>query len=205
MACQKHEVVRRFGHLEGCAVARKGWHLLQGFDYADGRHHDSQEFLNWCLQKLSEANNRIKAPKGTPQSTPSQTNNKAASPPASLAVSEAPSTGPPSEGRLSRAAADCGSTCAQAEASAKWQEGLAREASAVLDVFQGQLQSCVVCSVCGTTSYTYEAFTSLQVAPHKDGVLLLECCSALGIALGLKLATFSLPSIILFRHVWVQN
>lgn len=233
---------------------------LQGSEYANGGHHDSQELLDWCLQKLSEANNRVKAtpPASSPHSVPSQTS-KATSPPASSAVSEVLSTEPTSaqsEGRVSCAAAGDGTSPisqaqtdasakgqgrgsraaagegasplsqaqidasakgqgragraagvegisprsqpqtdapakgqgragrsaaaefvsprsqARAEASAKWQEGLAREASAVLDIFQGQLQSCVVCSVCGTMSFTYEAFTSLQVAPHKDGALL---------------------------------
>jgi hypothetical protein len=238
--------------------------LLQGYEYANGGHHDSQELLNWCLQKLSEANNRVKPtpPASFPQSLPSQAS-KVASPPASLAASEVPSTEPPSEGRASRATGEGASPLsqapteasargqgresraagsegisprsqaqteasvktqgrvsraaagdgaspqsqvqaeasakgqgrasragaadfvsprsqAQAEASAKWQEGLAREASAVLDTFQGQLQSCVVCSVCGTMSFMYEAFTSLQVAPHKDGVLLFSLsCHAL--------------------------
>jgi ubiquitin C-terminal hydrolase len=115
---------------------------LQGADYCNGGHHDSQELLNWFLQILSEANNRVKM-------VPSVTSS------AAVAV-----TAPSSKHGVLGAVDEL--------AERQWQADLARESSVIHDVFQGQTQSCVVCCKCGTTSSTYETFTSLQVALHKD-------------------------------------
>lgn len=53
-----------------------------------------------------------------------------------------------------------------------WQVQQAREASPLSDTFQGQLESCVVCTKCQSTFYTYEPFMDLSLSLNKEGVSL---------------------------------
>jgi hypothetical protein len=52
-----------------------------------------------------------------------------------------------------------------------WDAHQAREASPVSDIFQGQLESCVVCGKCSTTFHTYEPFMDLSLSLSKEGAL----------------------------------
>jgi ubiquitin C-terminal hydrolase len=64
-----------------------------------------------------------------------------------------------------------------AKADRLWQSELAREASAISDLFLGQLQSQVVCGKCGGTFYTYEPFLDLSLSLGKEGAWCFYCCS----------------------------
>lgn len=44
-----------------------------------------------------------------------------------------------------------------------------REASALSDLFQGQLESRLTCSKCSSTFYTYEPFMDLSLSLFKEG------------------------------------
>lgn len=57
-----------------------------------------------------------------------------------------------------------------AKAERLWEVQQSREASPLSDLFQGQLESCVVCSKCQTTFYTYEPFMDLSLSLNKEGV-----------------------------------
>ena len=164
-AHHKARLVRSGGAVEAAGEQGRrrahAWCTVQGAEYANGGHHDSQELLNWCLQKLSEANNRVAATAASPAAATPRVADAApqaqsAAPAASIAGDASPEH-PASEHMSPRQ-----------QAEAEWRGALARESSAIVDWFQGQLQSCVVCSRCDKPSYTYEAFTSLAVAPHKD-------------------------------------
>lgn len=56
-----------------------------------------------------------------------------------------------------------------AKAQRLWELQQAREASPVSDLFQGQLESTVVCCKCQTTFHTYEPFMDLSLSLSKEG------------------------------------
>jgi Ubiquitin carboxyl-terminal hydrolase len=152
---------------------------LQGTDYCNGGQHDSQEVLNWFLQILSEAHNRAAPPKpAVTGAAAAAAAGAPAAPDANSTATESSTTdtasaafsGPRSvEGSDKASAAEAPADPLGAAAELAWSAEQARESSVVHDLFRGQSQSCVVCNKCGTASYTYETFTSLQVSLHKEG------------------------------------
>ena len=66
-----------------------------------------------------------------------------------------------------------------AKAARQWEGQQAREASPISDVFQGQLESCVVCSKCQGTFHTYEPFMDLSLSLNKEGVSRTLLCMSL--------------------------
>jgi ubiquitin C-terminal hydrolase len=111
---------------------------VQGNVFADGREHDSHEFLRFVMNVLHEAHDRV--------------------------VEKPPYT----------EVLDVPDEAHAAKAQRMWDLQQAREASPVSDLFQGQLESAVVCSKCQTTFHTYEPFMDLSLSLNKEGTAWLR-------------------------------
>ncbi|KAG5644871.1 hypothetical protein DXG03_007512 [Asterophora parasitica] len=122
--------------------------------YQGTQQHDSQEFLQFLLDKLHEDLNRVvKYPNAAAQPDP---------PPEYFA-------------EIERLPIQLGSDLA-------WRTWRHKHDSPIYDLFQGQTQDRIQCSTCETTSTRYDAFSALQLAipPGQNGrkVPLKQCLDA---------------------------
>ena len=139
-------------------------------DYFDGGQHDCQEVLTLLLDLLHDDLNTV-APKPASAVAAAAAENHGKS-------DEEPTETDFTPRELSAAGPAAGvitSTGEAAKAEAAWAALRRRDASPVSDLFQGQLQSCVVCSKCGGRFTTYELFweLSLPLVPKPGSTLSL--------------------------------
>ncbi|KAJ7307391.1 hypothetical protein JRQ81_009407 [Phrynocephalus forsythii] len=113
---------------------------------------DAQEFLKFLMDRLHVEINR-----------------KGRKTPSILSDSKRPSV-----------LEDCDSLSDDEQANLMWKRYLEREDSKIVDLFVGQLKSCLKCQACGYRSTTFEVFCDLSLPIPKKGfaggkVSLLDC------------------------------
>jgi len=138
----------------------------------DYKQHDSQEFLSFLLNTLHDLLNNTKKRNKSHTINPANINKDASSDELSDSITGevAKRLKMDSDVELnSPIEPDAGVECEEhlSKAACAWREYTANNQSIIVDSFQGQYQSVIICEKCAFVSTTYEPFMSLSLPiPH---------------------------------------